>query len=331
MHLKVRKKNGEEIRNKLLKMDALDNMRRVQSDDEYIYFPLKKKMVLPSTTIVEKEGLAKKHKPRSLRESLEGRLPDELMNNLPKSFDLIGDIALLEIPAPLLNKKTIIGDALLNSFKNIKVVARKKTLIKTRYRTREVEVLAGENRTKTTHREHGCIYLVDIKSAYFSPRLSHERMRVAEQVSEGERVLVMFAGVGPYAILIAKKRNPKKVVAVELNPEAAEYMKKNVALNKVKVDVIEGDVRDITPKLGLFDRIIMPLPKDAGDFLDVTLPALDEGGTVHYYDFAADETESKKKLDNKTKKLGYKIKILDSVKCGSYSPNLYRTCVDFKL
>ena len=192
-----------------------------------------------------------------------------------------------------------------------------------------VEVVAGENRTETVHREHGCSYKLDVSAAYFSPRLGTERMRVASQVSPGERVLVLFAGVGPYAILIAKKRKPSEVVAVELNPKACEYMRWNVSKNKVDVKVVCGDARTETPKLGSFDRIIMPLPKDAGDFLDVVFPAVKSGGVIHFYTFAHDTQEAKAVVKEKAEKLGLKTKVLSSVECGSYSPRLSRTCVDF--
>ncbi|MFH1834561.1 MAG: methyltransferase, partial [Methanobacteriota archaeon] len=221
--------------------------------------------------------------------------------------------------------------ALISTFKNINVAAVKSSPVGTEYRTRSVEVVAGENRTETVHKEYGCYYKLDVSKAYFSPRSGTERKRVADQVEDGERVLVLFAGVGPFSILIAKSHSPKEVVAVELNEAACDYMLWNVARNKVDVKVVCGDAKVETPKLGKFDRIVMPLPKDAGDFLGVALPALAPEGVVHFYTFAHDTNEAEEKVKSKSKELGYKIKLLDSVVCGSYSPCLSRTCIDFTL
>ncbi len=211
------------------------------------------------------------------------------------------------------------------------VVANKKTSVGTEYRTRDVEVIAGENRTETLHREYGCIYELDVTRAYFSPRLGTERMRIAKQVKAGERVLVMFAGIGPYAILMAKYARPKEVYAVELNPAAVEYMKENIRRNKVDVKAILGDAGIEAGKHGIFDRIIMPLPKDAGNFLDKAIPAVKKGGIIHYYTFTSTTEEAAQEVKGICSKLGHVIEVLDVVECGTYSPQLSRMCVDFKL
>ncbi|MCX6695353.1 MAG: hypothetical protein NTU61_03570 [Candidatus Altiarchaeota archaeon] len=110
-------------------------------------------------------------------------------------------------------------------------------------------------------------------------------------------------------------------------------MNENVKLNKLgNVVVIEGDVKKEAPKLeGRFDRIIMPLPKDAGSFLDVSLPLLKKSGMVHFYDFARTPEDSANKVKKITSDLGYEIKVVEALECGSYSPCLSRMCVDFKI
>lgn len=266
-----------------------------------------------------------------MREALEGRLDEDELELVPRAFDIIGDIAVLDLPDELSGKRKLIGEALLETFKSIKVVVNKKSNVETEYRIKDVDVIAGEDRTATVHREYGCSYRLDISRAYFSPRLGTERMRVAEQVNEGERVLVMFAGIGPYAILIAKKRKPSEVVAVELNPDAVRYMRENVKLNKVDVTIVEGDAREEVPRLGEFDRIIMPLPKDAQDFLDVAVPAAKDGGMIHFYSFAHTPEELEEKVKEVCSSLGCKIEVENSVQCGSYSPCLSRTCADFRV
>lgn len=269
----------------------------------------------------------------SFKDFLKGTLNEDELKILPRSFDIIGDIAIIEIPPELEKREKEIADALLK-FKNIKVVAKKAGIFEGEFRTRKLEIIGGENRKETIHKELSCKYILDVEKVYFSERLENERLRILNQVKDNEKILVMFAGVGPYAILIAKKKNVE-VYAIELNPVGYEYMVKNVKLNKVNVNCILGDVKIETPKLvknvGKFDRIIMPLPKDAGNFLDVALEAIKKGGIIHYYGFSDDPKKFADEVKRIAKNLNYEIEILNSVKCGSYSPRIYRICVDFKV
>ncbi len=58
----------------------------------------------------------------------------------------------------------------------------------------------------------------------------------------------MFAGVGPFAIPIAKSKRAK-VYAIDINPEAVELLKKNVRLNRVSgVYPIVGAPREVVKK-----------------------------------------------------------------------------------
>ena len=154
---------------------------------------------------------------------------------------------IIEIPPELKPYEKTIGEAILKTHRNIKTVLAKAGAINGIYRIREYIHIAGENKTQTLHREFGCQYHVDLAKAYFSPRLSHEHERVAELVQAGETVVDLFAGVGPFSVLIGK-RNPKaKVYAVDLNPDAVELLKVNVRVNRVENHVfpILADAREI--------------------------------------------------------------------------------------
>ncbi len=331
IHIRVRRGRAEELRQELIGKELLDSTRKILSDGDSVLIPITKEIDIPGTELVEIPGEEREGRLSSLREALAGTLSDEELALVPASFDIVGDIAILKIPGGLENRKKTMAEAMLKTFKNIHVVAEKKTRVRTKYRTMKLGILAGEQRKETEHREHNCIYRLNIETCYFSPRLGSERLRVAEQCRDGERILVMFAGVGPYAVLIAKRSKPGEIYAIELNPEAFRYLEENLRINKVNITPIRGDVRQETPKLGKFDRILMPLPKDAGNFLDVALPSLRKNGVIHLYDFAHDEEESIKKVKRSCNNLGYRIETLNAVKCGSYSPSLFRTCVDFRV
>ncbi len=272
---------------------------------------------------------------QSLKIFLGEILNDEEIKLMNRSFDVIGDIAIIEIPPELEAKKKEIGKAVLN-FKHIKVVAAKAGIFEGEYRTRKLEIIAGENRKETIHTEFGCRYLLNVEEVYFSERLGNERIRIAQQVKEGEKILVMFAGAGPYPILIARTKKTEKknveIYAIELNPVGYKYMVENVRINKVNVQCISGDVKTETPKLGQkFDRIIMPLPKDAGNFLDTALNALNEGGIIHYYGFSDNKEIFAEEIKNRCEDYGYDVEISDVVACGAYGPGINRVCVDLQI
>ena len=167
-------------------------------------------------------------------------------------------------------KASKIADALLRTQPNIKTVLKPLTPVIGEFRVREFEVVAGEPRTETIHREYGCRYKVDLARAYFTPRLSTERSRILSWIKEGDTVVDMFAGVGPYSILLAKSKKPSKVIAIDKNPDAVHYLKENITLNSAKnIEAIEGDAREEAKKFaGTADHVIMNLPHNAHEFLD---------------------------------------------------------------
>ncbi len=221
---------------------------------------------------------------------LENNLPPHLLSSLPKALDVIGDIAIIDIPSDLELYKKVIGEAILQTHRNIKTVLAKAGAISGTYRVREYDFIAGEQKTRTVHKEFGCQYHVDVAKAYFSPRLSHEHERVASLVKECETVVDLFAGVGPFSILIAKKNPNVKIYAIDLNPEAVELLKVNVRVNRVENRVLPilGDARQITSTRlkHVADRVIMNLPETAIDFVDAACQAIKpKGGVIHFYAF----------------------------------------------
>jgi tRNA (guanine37-N1)-methyltransferase len=233
----------------------------------------------------------KASKPRSLVNALQGKLPERLLPSLPHSFDVIGDIAILELREELAEFSSAIGVAVMQIDPHLRLVLRKSGEVAGIFRTRKLVPIAGLGRTETVHREFSCQYRLDVAAAYFNPRLSHERMRVAKDVREGEQVLDMFAGVGPYSILIAKTQCASKVTSIDINPQAFAYLKHNILLNRVADRVVPslGDSGKLASGelRGTANRVIMNLPSESSKFLDAAVQALGEGGgSIHYYAFA---------------------------------------------
>jgi tRNA (guanine37-N1)-methyltransferase len=286
----------------LRKMKVVDNTLRLARTGDNVLIPILRK--LSAENILEIKELCAiaeiteasfeeiETRPRSLLEALRGKIPESFLPSLPHSFDIIGDIAIIELRPELTEFSSTIGGGIMEVDPHLRLVLKKSGEVSGTFRTRKLEVIAGAGSTETVHREFSCLFRLDVAKAYFNPRLSHERMRVARQVKEGEHVLDMFAGVGPYSILIAKTQHASKVYSVDINPEAFRYLKHNILLNRVADRVVPllGDAHQLAlgDLSGRANRVIMNLPSESTKFLDAAVQALGEdGGVIHYYAFAS--------------------------------------------
>ena len=272
----------------------------------------------------------------TLRQALEKKLTKKEKQFLISSFDVIGDIAVIQIHSELKKKEKLIAQTLLNLHKNIKVVAKEIGGHEGIYRIQKVKVLAGERRKETEYKESNARMKLNVEKTYFSPRYSTERLRIAKQVKKDEEILVMFSGIAPFPLIIAKNAKPKSIVAVELNPDAHKYALENITLNKLEntIKAYKGDVRLVVPRLGKkFDRIAMPLPVRGENFLDVAIKAIKKNGIIHFYDFSTEDNFSlaKRKVKKACFLLKKKCRILRLVKCGQQKPRVFRICVDVKV
>jgi tRNA (guanine37-N1)-methyltransferase len=225
--------------------------------------------------------------PHMLKNILSNILSSDEVSQVYSAFDQIGDIVIIKIPNELMPKKKFIADTILAHVKSAKAVFAQVSPVGGDYRVRNLEFIAGENRTITEYKEHGCRFRVDVAKTYFSPRLSTERLRIANMVGEGETIVNMFAGVGTYSILMARMNKTCKVYSIDSNAVAAELCEANAKLNKVqdRVVSIHGDAGEvIKDKLaGQADRVLMPLPESAKEFVDSAVLALKKKGVVHYF------------------------------------------------
>lgn len=239
--------------------------------------------------------------PHMLKNILSNILSSDEVSQVYSAFDQIGDIVIIKIPNELMPKKKFIADTILAHVKSAKAVFAQVSPVRGDYRVRNLEFIAGENRTITEYKEHGCRFRVDVAKTYFSPRLSTERLRIANMVGEGETIVNMFAGVGTYSILMARMNKTCKVYSIDSNAVAAELCEANAKLNKVqdRVVSIHGDAGEvIKDKLaGQADRVLMPLPESAKEFVDSAVLALKKKGVVHYFiHIRADNKKTSKNL-----------------------------------
>ncbi|MFQ5887606.1 MAG: class I SAM-dependent methyltransferase family protein [Candidatus Hydrothermarchaeales archaeon] len=262
-----------------------------------------------------------------LEEILKDVLPEELLEFVPRSYDTIGDIIVMKIPEELEDYKKQVGEAFIKAYPYIKTVLNQTGPIENEFRTRPLEFISGENKRSTLYKEFDCIFHVDVEKAYFSPRLSNERGRIMELVKDGEKILNMFAGIGTFSIIIARHKRTE-VYSVEKNPEAYHLMMKNIERNKLKGEVkpVLEDAKNFI-KEGYFDRIIMPLPERANEFLEQAFANAKNRGIIHYHDFCREFEEVEEKLA----RLKLKYKINDKKIIRSYGPGIYHVVMDLEV
>ncbi len=321
--IKISLNEAETVKRDVLDRKIYDSRYKIMKEDKYLYIPVIKKY--EKYKLINKE-LKEKENKLSFKELLKSKLSAKEIEDIGSSYDVVGDIAILEIENE--NKK-FAAECLLKTNKNVRTVVRKVGWHEGIFRVQEYECLAGENNLETSYIESGIKIKLDISKVYFTPRLSNERMRIAKQVKANERVLVMFSGVGIYGFIISKYSKAKEIVCVEINPDACEYAEGNLKLNRIKnVKLYCADIREVVNHLGEnFDRIIMPLPKDSLNFLDLALSLLNKNGIIHLYTFS-DEENIKKIIEDIKKKV--KVKILNIVKAGQIKTRTYRYCIDMQ-
>ena len=221
-----------------------------------------------------------------LKQAMIGILTDAEAEELYGAFDQIGNIIILRIPESLLQKRKIIGEVLLDKVKTARSVYAQSSPVEGDFRIRKLELLAGEDKTETEYKEHGCRFKVDVEKTFFSPRLSTERERIAEVINEGETIINMFGGVGMFSIVAAKKKKCH-VYNIDINPDAARLCSENILLNKLKgtVESIEGDATKVIEErlLETGDRVLMLLPERSDEFLDSAIKAAKKKAIIHYY------------------------------------------------
>ena len=356
--LKVLKIDGQHII-KLLKVyfkddSIIDHKYKISYQDNFILFPLventevidklKKKLERSiSFEFVSLEAIGRlDYKYKSLKEALTGKIPDKQFDLIPKSYDIIGNIAILEFEKPsqigdneFSDYRTLIADAVINVNKNVQSVFEKKSKIKGDYRLRKFSHLSGDNKSETIHRENSCAFKLDIKKTYFSPRLVYERRRISQiKILENEVIVDMFAGVGPFSIQIARL-NPVKIHAFDINPHAFNYLQENIGLNKLEGRIISYNinVKDLLNPSnqvgrqlsGKVDRILMNLPELSINFLDVACFLMKKsGGILDFYKFSEKPNPIEKTIEDLNKKLNefnwVIVEIENSKIVKSYSP-----------
>ena len=332
--LKIIQKETEKMRQYLIKKNLIRFDLKIIKDQKFSFIPIIKMTdEIKDFEIVEKNFEKQKQKYNSYKDYLS--IEENIRKKLPNSYDTIGKIILIKLTSELFKYQKIIGEALIETNKNIKTVCRIDP-VSGELRTRKLTIIYGDKNTLTNHNEFGLKYNIDISKAYFSPRLANERKRISELVKKDEIIVDMFAGVGPFSIIIAKYANPKKIYLIDKNKYAIKFAEKNILINNVldKIEVLNIDAKNIERYMlknnEKADRIIMNLPFSAFDYFTNALKIAADDTIIHYYDILNED-----KIKNRIHELykiaesnRFNIKNIGIRKIKSYSPHEFYIGID---
>lgn len=261
----------------------------------------------------------------SFKTLIKDLVPEDTLKLIPRSYDIVGDIALINLPKEVLSYGWLVGNAILTLNKNVRAVYAVGITVGD-FRVRELIHIAGEEKTSTIHKEYGIKIYVDLKNAYFNPSLSEEHRRIANKVVDGESILDLFTGVGPFTLHILCSRKAY-VLANDLNYYATECLRKSLELNRKSVkgvvDIVNSDASELlnSIKSEFFDKAILNLPHKSTYYLGRTLNAIKRGGTVYTYVVAKTKLEALNEVLNAITTQKYEV--CEPVRVLDYAPHKY--------
>lgn len=256
-----------------------------------------------------------------------------------RAFSVLGNVALVNFSEGTLKEKKEFARDLLKKNKSVKTVLEKSGNFSGEYRTQKTKYLAGVKTKEVLYKENGCEFRFNIDEVYFSSRLANERKEVLDFVRPHDEVLVMFSGVSPFPIVIAKNVPVKKVYSNEINERANEYSLENIKRNKVvdKVELLPGDIKKVARKLmaekKTFDLILMTRPNLEETFLHEAFALSHSGTRIYYHGFCRieDEEDVVKNIREEANKEGFKVNVLNTKEIGEIAPGKVRFRVYFEV
>ncbi len=325
--IKAKRADAEATLKKVISFGLLDRNRKVREKGSFVEIPVREP--LSGCEVIPQEEPEYYRRIPNLAEALQGELPPEAIPLLPRGWYILGDIIVVKIHPALTPFQTLIGQALLAFYPRCQTVLRDFG-IEGQLREPKRETIAGI-KTETVHRENGVLFRLDARKVMFSAGNLKERMRMS-LLGKDEFVVDMFAGIGYFTLPMAVHSRPRKIVAVELNPNAYHYLCQNIHLNHVEEIVfpILGDCMKETPR-GVADRVVMGMVQVTDRYLQKAILALRPGGVLHYHQtlpsWMFPDAAAKDVIDAAAA-LGRKAEILQCIRVKKYSPGVVHAVID---
>jgi len=327
--IRVKAKESESARQKLIFLSALDKSRKLLKKDGFIEIPVTENFNTDEFVLIEQDKPEYYLQEKTVFNDLD--IPEIETKLLPRGWQILGDIIIVILDEKLINRKAEIGKALLSYYPGCKTVLLDRG-ISGQMRQPDREIIAGRETTETVHKENGCLFKLDAMKVMFSQGNLSEKKRMSK-LGKDEIVIDMFAGIGYFSIPIAVHAKPKKIISIEINPVSFGYLKENIALNRVGaiIEPIVGDCAKVTPRR-IANRVIMGY-LDGQDYLETGINALLPGGILHYHEAVPEAIESRPadRIIEVSRKIGRNVEITERRRIKKYAPGVWHVVVDARM
>jgi tRNA wybutosine-synthesizing protein 2 len=326
----AKKKDADAALKRVVSLGAFDKSRKVIKRQSHVEIPVIRS-VSGCELVMQEDPAFYKKKP-DLFHALQGKIPEECIHLIPRGWFLLGEVIVVKIHPDLTAYEHHIGQALLDFYPRCCTVLADDGIFGP-FREPVRRAIAG-SRTQTVHKENGVIFDLDANLVMFSPGNLMERIRMS-RFGKGEYVVDMFAGIGYFTLPMAVHSRPRKIMAIELNPNAYHYLCQNVRQNHVEeiVEPVLGDCANVTPE-GVADRVVMGMVQVTDQYLQKGISALRPGGILHYHQTIATSMYPDAAIRDVTEAaaaLGRKAEILNYVLVKKYSPGVVHAVIDARI
>lgn len=318
----------------LARLCVIDLSSNLIAMDDHVLIPLTNdqkilRKVYEQAEIVPCNPRKRKLKGLRLKDIIKDYVAEDIVNALPSSYDIVGDIIILPpLPENIVESYgCLIASALKVLHPKIKAVyIRGKTIGK--HRVRSLKLIWGDRVEYTIYKEHGIKFYVIPDKVYINPSLSTEHLRLTELINDSDKVLDMFAGIGGFTLNIAVRKSAD-IIAVDINPWAIKCLLRSIQLNRkhiksrILVLNIDSHLLPLILRNKTFNHIIMNLPHDSLEFLNDAVKLVESEGMLHVYIIDKSKENAYKKFEEKITKTGYKCSDYLIVKVLEYAPYKY--------
>jgi len=266
----------------------------------------------------------------ALWNKLQGKIPEELMELLPPGFQELEKNVILRLKPELEPYQSFIAEAIHELYPAMKAVWTRGDIVGQFREPSGLKLLWGLNDPIVTVTENSVKYRFDFTKIMFAKGNMHERQRIPKKIAKDDVVVDMFAGIGYFSLGIAKHSEAKKVYSIELNPVSYEFLRQNIALNKLEsiIEPIHGDCKLVVPELAQrgikADKILMGIIPEPVEYIPAAL-SVSKPGTIIFYEGVdkEDGQEMFQRFKSSAGSLGKEVELVEVRVVKNYKPHLF--------
>lgn len=315
---------------RIICLGLLDKSRKVIKKEDRVEIPVLEKLGEFDMVVQDRPSFYRMLP--DLTAALRGQIPEGLHSLLPRGWFILGEVIIVKVHPRLRDYESHIGRALLQFYPRCSTVLADEG-ISGQLRLPMRRTIVG-NKSTTRHKENGVVFHLDAREVMFSPGNLSERMRMS-RLGQGEVVVDMFAGIGYFSIPMAVYSRPRKILAIELNPQSYHFLRRNIEANNVQdiVQPILGDCALETPR-DIADRVLMGMVQVTNRYLETGIAAIKPGGTLHYHQTIPSRRfpeAAVEEVKEAAAAMGRRAEILKCMRVKKFSPGVVHAVIDARI